>query len=86
MQSMLQLIAHVEFVSSVSGAMNNIEEDVESLLLVYTFELRMTIGNADKACIQQIFGFWCTHGCTNEDVMEVKCHSRRLALESTGAI
>ena len=36
---MLQLIAHVEFVSSVSGAMNNIEEDVESLLLVYTFEL-----------------------------------------------
>jgi len=39
MQSMLQLITHVEFVSSMSGAMNNIEENIESLLLVYAFEL-----------------------------------------------
>jgi hypothetical protein len=31
-------------------------------------------GALDKACIHQTFGLWCTQGCTNEGVMEVKRH------------
>jgi hypothetical protein len=35
----------------------------------------MCIGRAlDKADIQESCGFWRTHGSTDVDVMEMKCH------------
>lgn len=46
---------------------------------------RMNVPAAlNEARIKQCLRLWGTNGCTDEDVIEAKCHLRHLRLETTG--